>query len=92
VLGSQPSAAAHPASFHDITSGTNSALEFDSSGNPVTIIGFDASPGWDPTTGLGSPIAPGLVGYLVKNVLPVTGSPRSRQTPRRIRNRMFGAT
>lgn len=59
---------AHPVSFHDITSGTNSALEFDSSGNPVTIMGFDASPGWDPTTGLGSPIASGLVSYLVKNV------------------------
>ena len=62
-----------PASFHDITSGTNSALEFDSSGNPVTVIGFSAGKGWDPTTGIGSPIAPGLVQYLIKNVSPGDG-------------------
>jgi subtilase family serine protease len=47
--------------FHDITSGTNSALEFDSLGNPVTIIGYDAGTGWDAFTGLGSPMSVGVV-------------------------------
>ena len=43
-------------SFHDITSGTNSSGQFDSMGNPVIVIGFDAGPGYDFTTGIGSPI------------------------------------
>jgi subtilase family serine protease len=73
---------AHPASFHDITSGTNSAVEFDSSNNPVTIIGFDAGTGWDPTTGTGSPIASGLVAYLVKNVSPSDGQSAVATTPK----------
>jgi len=58
-----------------VTSGTNSALEFDSSGNPVTVVGFDAGIGWDATTGNGSPIASGLVAYLVKNVSASDGQP-----------------
>ena len=41
--------------FHDVTSGTNSALEFDSASNPINIIGFSAGTGWDAVTGLGSP-------------------------------------
>jgi hypothetical protein len=56
---------AYPASFNDITDGTNSAVEFDSSNNPVTVIGFDAAVGWDATTGTGSPIASSLVDYLI---------------------------
>ena len=51
-------------SFHDVTSGTNSAVEFNASNKPVTIQGFNAGPGWDATTGLGSPIAAQLVNYL----------------------------
>src|SRR5262249_39737659 len=47
---------AYAASFHDTVSGNNSALEFDSMGNPVNVTGFNAGLGWDPTTGLGSPI------------------------------------
>jgi subtilase family serine protease len=47
--------------FHDITSGTNSALEYDSANNPVTITGFDAGAGWDAVTGLGSPKAAGVL-------------------------------
>jgi subtilase family serine protease len=50
--------------FHDITSGTNSSLQFDVSNNPVNIIGYDAGPGWDPVTGLGSPKVNGLVNEL----------------------------
>jgi subtilase family serine protease len=61
-------------SFHDITDGTNSAVEFDSSGNPVTVIGFDAGIGWDATTGTGSPIASSLVDDLIKNVSPGDGT------------------
>ena len=41
--------------FHDITSGTNSALEYDANGNPVDVTGYSATPGWDAFTGLGTP-------------------------------------
>ena len=41
--------------FHDVTSGTNSALEYDALGNPVNILGYDAGTGWDAVTGLGTP-------------------------------------
>ncbi len=64
---------AYSVSFHDITSGTNSVVEFDSLGNPVTVIGFDAGIGWDATTGTGSPIDTGLVGYLIRTVSPSDG-------------------
>jgi subtilase family serine protease len=46
--------------FHDVTSGNNSALEFDAADNPVSITGFNAGTGWDPPTGLGSPNLSGL--------------------------------
>ena len=59
------------ASFHDIVDGTNSALEFDSDGNPVDITGFAAMIGWDATTGNGTPFsAMSLVDYLNKYVSP----------------------
>jgi subtilase family serine protease len=56
---------AKPGSFNDITSGTNSSFQpFDAFGNPitppVTVIGFDAGPGYDFTTGVGSPITENL--------------------------------
>jgi len=60
-------------SFFDVTSGTNSAVEYDADGNPITIQGFDAGPGWDATTGLGSPSTGQLVGYLIKFVSPGDG-------------------
>lgn len=50
--------------LHDVTSGTNSALEFDSSGNPVDITGYTAGKGWDAFTGLGSPKTSGLLNKL----------------------------
>jgi subtilase family serine protease len=71
---------AYPASFHDITSGTNSALEFDSSNNPVTITGFAAGVGWDATTGFGSPISSSAVDYLIANVTPSDGTAAINQT------------
>jgi subtilase family serine protease len=64
---------AYPASFHDITDGTNSAVEFDSLNHPVTVIGFDAGIGWDATTGTGSPISSSLVDNLIKYVSPGDG-------------------
>jgi subtilase family serine protease len=57
-------------SFHDVTSGNNSAVELDASNNPVTVQGFTARPGWDATTGLGSPRTAGLVDYLIQFVSP----------------------
>ena len=64
---------AYPASFNDITSGTNSALEFDVDNNPVTVIGFSAGTGWDATTGNGTPIETSLVDYLIRYVSPGDG-------------------
>jgi subtilase family serine protease len=64
----------YSASLHDVTSGTNSVVEFDSNNNPVPITGFDAGPGWDATTGLGSPIADLLVDYLIQFVSPGDGT------------------
>jgi subtilase family serine protease len=51
-------------SFFDITSGNNSAFG---------VPGFRAGPGWDPTTGLGSPTADQLAPYLVQFVSPGDG-------------------
>ena len=53
-------------SFFDVTTGTNSAVEFDAANNPVTVLGFSAGAGWDATTGLGSPMADQLVDYLIQ--------------------------
>ncbi len=53
------------ADFRDITSGNNT---YDQGG--VSVPGYDAVPGWDPVTGLGSPIAnkllPDLIAALAK--------------------------
>ena len=57
-------------SFHDITSGTNSAGEFDSSNNLVIVTGFSADIGWDATTGFGSPISTSVVDALIAGVSP----------------------
>ena len=54
----------YAAAFHDITSGNNNSLQFDSGNNPVDIAGFKAGTGWDAVTGLGSPQAGGLLTQL----------------------------
>jgi subtilase family serine protease len=54
------SAAYHQA-FHDITTGTNTAIW-----PPTTITGYRAGPGWDPVTGLGSPDAQALIPLLAR--------------------------
>jgi subtilase family serine protease len=61
------SSSAYANTFHDITSGTNSAVEFDSANNPVTVTGFDAGGGWDAVTGLGSPMAGGVMSELAQH-------------------------
>jgi subtilase family serine protease len=45
--------------FHDITTGNNTVLV-----NGTTYTGYQAGPGWDPVTGLGSPNAAALVPIL----------------------------
>jgi subtilase family serine protease len=50
--------------FHDVTSGNNSVVEQDANSNNVAVQGFSAGPGWDATTGLGSPRADQLVPFL----------------------------
>jgi len=62
------SAKTYAAALHDITSGTNSAVEYDAANNPITITGYNAGKGWDATTGLGTPKADQLVSYLIKYV------------------------
>ena len=54
----------YSAMFHDVTSGTNSAVEYDILNNPVTVLGFNAGTKWDATTGLGSPKADQVLNFL----------------------------
>jgi subtilase family serine protease len=61
---------ANEASFHDVTVGTNSSLQFDVNLNPVDITGFNADIGWDAATGAGSPKTPGIVDQLLHYVSP----------------------
>jgi subtilase family serine protease len=56
--------ARYSSTFHDVTSGNNSF---------ANIVGFSAGPGWDPTTGLGSPQANQLVDNLIQFVSPGDG-------------------
>jgi subtilase family serine protease len=57
-------------SFHDVTTGNNSVIETDSTDNDVVVAGFVAGSAWDPTTGIGSPKADGIVERLIKLVSP----------------------
>lgn len=58
----------YAANFHDITSGNNAALEINSTPAVVSIPGYNATAGWDPTTGVGSPVADNLVDALINQV------------------------
>jgi subtilase family serine protease len=55
----------YSASFFDVTSGDNSCFG---------VAGFSAGPGWDATTGLGSPTTDQLVNYLIQFVSPGDGT------------------
>jgi subtilase family serine protease len=60
-------------SLFDVTSGNNSLID-GSTGVDVTVLqGFNAAPGWDPTTGLGSPQTERLVSFLIDIVSPNDG-------------------
>jgi subtilase family serine protease len=52
-------------SFHDVTVGNNSW---------GGVPGFNAAPGWDPASGIGSPKVPGLVDLLIQLVSPGDGN------------------
>ena len=56
-LGQAPPHAA--ANFHDVTIGNNDVVELGGTG-------YNAGPGWDPVTGLGTPIASSLLPTLAK--------------------------
>jgi subtilase family serine protease len=43
------------ATFQDIKTGNNSVLGFDKNGNLLHVIGYNAGPGWDAVTGVGTP-------------------------------------
>ncbi len=55
----------YSAAFFDVTSGNNSI---------PGVTGFNAGPGWDAATGLGSPTADRLVDYLIRFVSPGDGT------------------
>jgi subtilase family serine protease len=57
------------AAFHDVTTGDNTV-----STSKGTVTGYQASPGWDPVTGWGSPNAHVLVPLLAKAVQPGDGT------------------
>jgi subtilase family serine protease len=59
--------------FHDITTGNNT-FTFQVNGQTVTIPGYDAGPGWDPTTGVGTPKVTALVPLLEKETSADDGS------------------
>ena len=61
-IGRSPS---YRTAFHDITAGTNT-VEFP----PKTISGYQASPGWNPVTGWGSPDARVLIPLLARYASP----------------------
>jgi subtilase family serine protease len=63
----------YAAVFHDVTSGNNSVELADADGNPVDITGFNATKGWDATTGLGTPKADAVVSFLTRFTLPDDG-------------------
>ncbi len=54
------------AAFHDILLGDNTVDGVDFNGLPITIPGYPADRGWDPVTGVGTPIVNGLASALAR--------------------------
>jgi subtilase family serine protease len=50
--------------FHDITTGDNTTTIFGPNGQPITVPGYPAGPGWDAVTGAGTPKVSSLVSLL----------------------------
>ena len=63
----------YAASFHDVTTGTNSALEFNSDNTVTDVTGYSARSGWDAVTGLGTPKAGLGLSYLLRFVTHADG-------------------
>jgi len=59
-------AAAMPSSFNDITTGDNICTE---DGCSASCYGFTCTKGWDPVSGLGSPVYPQMLQYIKQVVL-----------------------
>jgi len=59
-------AAEHPAAFTDITVGDNKCTE---NGCASSCKGFMATKGWDPVSGLGTPVYPEMLKYVQSQVL-----------------------
>jgi len=53
-------AKAYGATFHDIQTGANGFVFLDGTNKVVHVSGFSATPGWDPSTGVGTPSASSL--------------------------------
>ncbi|HXB66955.1 MAG TPA: S53 family peptidase [Candidatus Acidoferrales bacterium] len=60
-------------SLFDVTSGNNSLIDNSTGVNVTVVQGFNAGPGWDATTGLGSPQTDQLVSFLIDIVSPNDG-------------------
>lgn len=58
-------AAEHPATFTDVTVGDNICTE---SGCHSSCKGFKAAKGWDPVSGLGTPVYPEMLQYVKQHV------------------------
>jgi subtilase family serine protease len=65
LLGSNPLASKF---LHDVTTGDNSVPDL-GAGTGTPIVGYPATPGWDASTGLGSPKADALVPALLASGL-----------------------
>lgn len=50
--------------FQDIKTGNNSVIGFDKNGKLVHVIGYNAGPGWDAVTGVGTPDVDDLAALL----------------------------
>jgi subtilase family serine protease len=60
--------------FNDVTSGNNAVDIIDSNGHEIYIEGYEASAGWDPATGVGTPKVNNLLSLLAKYVHAGDGS------------------
>lgn len=59
--------ASYSRAFHDIVIGNNTFVGTTSSGQTVTILGYNTGRGWDPVTGWGSPNVARLLPLLIDN-------------------------
>lgn len=62
-------AAKAPQCFNDITVGDNICTE---DGCSSSCYGFTCTKGWDPVSGLGSPVYPAMLNFIKTNVLKET--------------------